>query len=426
MTTRIAIFLCHCDFHRLAAEPSLELSRKLEVLPGVVHVGTIEKMCMDGIGKLISDTISEKKITGVVFTSCSPDLHREVFGKMARDAGLVEGQWEMAKIYDAELLDEEKTVERATESVAAAVARVSISQPPAEEVEVVKKALVIGGGVSGMQAALDIADGGYEVYLVEKTSSVGGNMIRLSEVFPTLDCPQCILTPKMVEVAQHPRIKLFAYSEVVDIGGNVGKFKVRLRRKPTSIDRLKCTGCGDCEQNCFVRYKPYPSQEEPRPALSPEDEARLKNIMERHKHKKAPLISVLQDINEEFRYLPAPILRRLAYDLRLPLARILKVATFYSLFSLKPRGRHVISVCEGTTCFVRGASRLIEELEKRLGIKVGEVSEDGEFSLETVRCIGCCALAPCIRIDQDVHGKVRPTAVGDILARYRKSENSGH
>jgi NADH:ubiquinone oxidoreductase subunit E len=106
------------------------------------------------------------------------------------------------------------------------------------------------------------------------------------------------------------------------------------------------------------------------------------------------------------------------------LARIVKVATFYSLFSLKPRGKHVVSVCLGTTCFVRGAARLIEEVEKRLGIKPGEMSEDGQFSLETVRCIGCCALAPSIRVDQDVHGKVRPTAVGDILARYMQSEKT--
>ncbi len=420
---KIAVFICYCDFHKLDTEPSLRLSRKLEGLPGIVHVGAIEKMCMDGVGKVLVDTIAENKADGVVFTSCSPDLHREIFDKMARDAGLAAGQWDVAKLHDSELVDEEKTLERAAESVAAAVARMSAPQPPAEEVEVVKKAIVIGGGVSGMQAALDIADGGFEVILVEKTSSIGGNMIRLSEVFPTLDCPQCILTPKMVEVAQHPRIKLFPYSEVADISGSAGRFNVKLRRKATSVDRSKCTGCGDCEQNCLVRYKAYPPQEEPSPELSPEDGVMLGNILRRHESKRAPLIFVLQDINEEFRYLPAAILRRVSRELRIPVARILKVATFYSLFSLKPRGKHVISVCEGTTCFVRGSGRLLEEVEKRLGIKPGEVSADGQFSLETVRCIGCCALAPSMRIDQDVHGKVRLTAVGDIIRRYTKVVN---
>ncbi|MDQ7780485.1 MAG: 4Fe-4S dicluster domain-containing protein [Planctomycetota bacterium] len=262
MTDRIAVFLCHCDFHKLDTEQSLRLSRKLEALPGVVHVGAIEKMCMDGVGKILSDTISTKKIDGAVFTSCSPELHREVFDRMARDAGLAEGRWGMAKIYDAELLDEEKTLARAAESVAAAVARVSAPQPPAEEVEVVKKALVIGGGVSGMQAALDVADGGFEVILVEKTSSIGGNMIRLSEVFPTLDCPQCILTPKMVEVAQHSRIKLLAYSEVDEVTGSAGKFKVKLRRKAAYVDWGKCTGCGDCGKSNLPPTESLVSPEE--------------------------------------------------------------------------------------------------------------------------------------------------------------------
>ncbi len=422
---RIAVFLCYCDFHKLDAAPSLKLSGKLEALPGVVHVGAVEQMCMDGVGELLSDAIAEKKADGIVFTSCSPELHREIFDRMARDAGLAEGRWETAKLHDAELLDPEKMLARAAESVAAAVERLRTppAVPGAEETEVVKKALVIGGGVSGMQAALDIADGGFEVILVEKTSSIGGNMIRLSEVFPTLDCPQCILTPKMVEVAQHSWIRLLSYSEVTDINGRAGRFKVSLRRKATSVDKSKCTGCGECAQNCLVRYKAYPSQEEPNPELSPEASAKLADIMRRHERKKAPLIGVLQDINEEFRYLPEPILRRVSHDLRIPVARILRVATFYSLFSLKPRGKHIVSVCQGTTCFVRGADRLIEEVEKRLGIKPGEMSADGQFSLETVRCIGCCALAPSMRIDHDVHGKVRPTAVGDILGRYMRKRD---
>ena len=129
---------------------------------------------------------------------------------------------------------------------------------------VTKKALVIGGGVSGIQAALDIADAGYEVFLVEKDPSIGGHMIQYSEVFPTLDCPQCILTPKMVEVGQHPNIKLLTYSQVEQVSGQIGNFTVLIRRKASYIDWDKCTGCGLCQLKCatkapseFERWLPF-------------------------------------------------------------------------------------------------------------------------------------------------------------------------
>ncbi len=123
---------------------------------------------------------------------------------------------------------------------------------------ITRKALIIGGGVAGIQAALDIADAGYEVILVERTPSIGGHMIQYSEVFPTLDCPQCILTPKMVEVGQHPNIRLLTYSEVEKVSGQIGNFSVRVRRKASYVDREKCTGCGDCSPVCPVEvYSEY-------------------------------------------------------------------------------------------------------------------------------------------------------------------------
>ena len=118
-------------------------------------------------------------------------------------------------------------------------------------------ALVIGGGIAGIQAALDIADAGFKVYLVEREPSIGGRMSQLDKTFPTLDCSACILTPKMVDVARHPNIELMTYSEVEAVEGKAGRFKVRVRKKARSVDMDKCTSCGLCAENCIIRYIPY-------------------------------------------------------------------------------------------------------------------------------------------------------------------------
>jgi heterodisulfide reductase subunit A len=118
-------------------------------------------------------------------------------------------------------------------------------------------ALVIGGGIAGMQTALDIADAGFKVYLVEREPSIGGRMAQLDKTFPTLDCSSCILTPKMVDVARHPNIELLTYSEVEAVEGESGRFRVRVRKKARSVDMDKCTSCGLCAENCIIRYVPY-------------------------------------------------------------------------------------------------------------------------------------------------------------------------
>jgi len=280
-------------------------------------------------------------------------------------------------------------------------------------------ALVVGGGIAGMQAALDLAESGIKVYLVDKNPAIGGVMAQLDKTFPTNDCAMCTLAPRMVDCGRHINIEKLTYSEIVDIRGEPGRFRAQIRKKARSVDPTKCTGCEECTQNCLVRYKAYLEPAPvPEPELTPEERSKVMDIINHHRSKVAPLIGVLQDINEEFRYLPAPMLRYVSQDLDIPLAHILKVSTFYSLFSLKPRGKHIITVCQGTTCFVRGAERIMGELKQTLGISPGEVTDDGKFSLETVRCIGCCALAPCVRIDQEVHASIRPSRARDILTGY--------
>jgi NADH:ubiquinone oxidoreductase subunit E len=285
-------------------------------------------------------------------------------------------------------------------------------------------ALVVGGGIAGMQASLDLAESGIKVYLVDKNPAIGGAMAQLDKTFPTNDCAMCTLAPRMVDCGRHINIEKLTYSEVVGIQGEPGRFHAQIRKKARSVELDKCTGCEECAQNCLVRYRVYPPPEEVAgPEMAPEDRPRVDSIISHHRDEAAPLIGVLQDINEEFNYLPAPVLHHVSRHLGIPLAHILKVSTFYSLFSLKPRGKHVISVCQGTTCFVRGVDRIMAELEDTLGVKPGEVTEDGKFSLETLRCIGCCALAPCIRVDQQVHTKIRPARVRDILVRYQNASS---
>ena len=288
-----------------------------------------------------------------------------------------------------------------------------------EPLKKVGASLVVGGGIAGMQAALDLAESGIKVYMVDKKPAIGGAMAQLDKTFPTNDCAMCTLAPRMVDCGRHPNIEKLTYSEVIDIRGTPGNFHALIRKKSRAVDPDKCTGCEDCVQNCLVRYKPYLGVPHiPEPTMVPEEQIIVDEILAHNKHKIAPLVSVLQDINEEFRYLPEQAIRYISKELGIPLTQILKVATFYSLFSLKPRGKYVISVCTGTTCFVRGAERIMDVLQTELKVAPGEVTNDGKFSIETVRCIGCCALAPVVRIGTDIHAKVKSAKTPELLTSY--------
>jgi NADH-quinone oxidoreductase subunit E len=145
---------------------------------------------------------------------------------------------------------------------------------------------------------------------------------------------------------------------------------------------------------------------------------KAKEIISQSKERRESLIEVLQDIQAEYNYLPREVLNQISQELQMPLSQVLRVATFYAAFSLKPRGHHLINVCLGTACHVRGGGRILEKLERELGIKSGEASSDLKFSLETVRCIGCCSLAPVIRIDEDTHGRLKQDKIPRILKKY--------
>jgi NADH:ubiquinone oxidoreductase subunit E len=278
--------------------------------------------------------------------------------------------------------------------------------------------MVVGAGIGGIQSALDLANSGFKVYLVEEEPTIGGRMAQLDKTFPTNDCSMCIISPKLVECGGHPNIENLTCSELIDLKGTTGHFTVSIKRRARSVDESLCTGCGECTNNCLVRNRAYLDVQVIEPTLVEDDKLAVDEILGMHKDNRSPLIPVLQDINSRFNYLPPQILQYVSYRLNISLAHILRVATFYAFFSLEPRGKHMISVCMGTACHVRGGERVLEKLEEELGVKSGETTENKKFSLEMVRCIGCCALAPVIRVDERVYSRVRYNTVMDTLMKY--------
>lgn len=151
------------------------------------------------------------------------------------------------------------------------------------------------------------------------------------------------------------------------------------------------------------------------------DFARVDSVLDKWDGKKNSLISILLDVQSKYNYLPKDALVRIAEKLNIPLIQVYSVATFYKSFSLKPRGRHLITVCLGTACHVRGAPRILDEIQRKLKIEAGETTENNEFTLETVRCLGCCALGPIVTIDDEYHSQMTIKEIGSILERYKAS-----
>ncbi|HPA50006.1 MAG TPA: CoB--CoM heterodisulfide reductase iron-sulfur subunit A family protein [Thermoanaerobaculia bacterium] len=257
---RIGVFVCHCGENIGRTVDCARVAEELGKLPGVAHAVDYKYMCSDPGQALIKQAIAEKGLTGVVVSACSPHMHERTFRRAAGGAGLNPFLCEMANIREHCSWiheDREAATDKAIDLARVIVEKVKRNVPlETIRIPVEKRALVIGGGIAGIQAALDLADGGAEVVLVEKEPSIGGHMSQLSETFPTLDCSQCILTPRMVEVYQHPRIRLMAYCEVDAVEGYIGNFKVTIRQKARSVDETKCNGCGACQKACVVKNVP--------------------------------------------------------------------------------------------------------------------------------------------------------------------------
>ena len=253
---RIGVYVCHCGKNIAGSVDCEKVSKFASDLPGVVLSKHNLYTCSDPGQETIKKDIAEHNLNRVVVASCTPRLHEPTFRRTCEEAGLNKYLFEMANIREhcswVHLYEPEKATEKAKDLVQMAVARAALLKPQEEStVQVARKALVIGGGVAGIQAALDLADTGYKVYLVEKTPSIGGKMAQIDKTFPTMDCSICILAPKMSDVGKHPNIELLANSEVVDVSGYIGNFTVKVKKKPRHVSK-DCTACGDCVKVCPV------------------------------------------------------------------------------------------------------------------------------------------------------------------------------
>lgn len=285
--------------------------------------------------------------------------------------------------------------------------------------EKIGSVLVVGGGISGIQSSLDLAEAGYRVYLVEKSPAIGGRMAKLDKTFPTNDCAMCIVSPKLVDCGRHLNIDILSYAEVVGVSGKAGNFTVKIAKKARTVVEDKCTGCGECYNNCPVKYRIYEDAQARLPQLSAEEVQYITGLMTKYAADLNPLIPILQDINEHYNYLPENLLCYIAVKMEIPLSHILRIASFYSFFSLKPRGKYIISICLGTACHVKGSARIIEQIQRDRGIKPGETTADKRFTLEIVRCLGCCAIAPVMKIGETIFGQVKYNKIADILEKFK-------
>ncbi len=260
---RIGVYVCHCGSNIAGTVDVEALTQFAKGLPDVVISRHYKYMCSDPGQELVKRDIAEYNLNRIVVAACSPNLHEPTFRRAAENAGLNRFLVQMANIREQVAWvteDKSDALDKAKAHLAAAVRRVAGHEPLQRQfVRIVPRAMVVGGGIAGIQAALTLADAGKEVILVEREPSIGGHMAMFDKTFPTLDCAACILTPKMTSVKLHPKIKMLTYSTVESVEGSVGNYKVKIRRKPRYIDESLCVGCMQCIDSCVFTKAKFPN-----------------------------------------------------------------------------------------------------------------------------------------------------------------------
>ena len=256
--TRIGVYVCHCGLNIAGVVDVEKVADYAKGLPDVVVARHYSYMCSERGQRMIQDDINAHKLDRIIIATCSPRMHEETFRKAVAEAGLNPYLVEIVNLREhvswPHVHEPEKATEKAKALVRMGVARAKLLEPlEKRKVSVEKDVLVVGGGIAGIQASLDLANAGFKVYLVEKAPSIGGRMAQLDKTFPTLDCSACILTPKMVDAAKHPNVTLLTNSEVADVKGFVGNYEVTVAKKPRYVDETKCVGCELCVSVCPVK-----------------------------------------------------------------------------------------------------------------------------------------------------------------------------
>ncbi len=259
---RIGVFVCQCGSNIGSVINVDQLTEYAATLPNVAFAENMSYPCSSQGQDEIVSSIKKNKLDRVVVAGCSPRLYEPTFQRCVSKADLNPWLFEMANIREfssyCHKADPAKATEKAKDTLRMAVAKARLLEPlKSVELPVTKKVMVIGGGIAGINAALDLADMGYKVYMVEKTETIGGYMALLDKTFPTLDCSICIEGPKMVDVGRHPNIEIISYADVLKVGGYVGNFNVRIRKNPRYVIAANCTGCGECRDACPIEYPNY-------------------------------------------------------------------------------------------------------------------------------------------------------------------------
>ena len=259
---RIGVYVCHCGVNIAGVVDVEAVAEYAGTLPDVVVAKDYKYMCSDPGQQLIQDDIKELGLNRIVVAACSPRLHEPTFRRCVEEAGLNKFLFEFANLREQDswvhMSQPEEATEKAKDLTRMATAKARLLEPlEPSVVDVEKTSLVIGGGVTGIQASLDLADMGFKTYVVERNPTIGGRMGQLDKTFPTLDCSMCILAPKMVDCSKHENIELITYAEVKEVDGYIGNFKVKVEKKPRYVEEDLCTGCGSCTEICPIEIPNY-------------------------------------------------------------------------------------------------------------------------------------------------------------------------